>query len=121
MDIPVSNEPKKALYPNLKPIQKGEVRNPVGRVLGSKNRATIAKEFAAIVTGGVNVKGDIDPSMTAEELMNAALWRKAFLGDINAIKELQDTLHGKIAEESNVNMQATVSRVERTIVDVKGE
>lgn len=98
---------------NLKPFPKGFSGNPLGRPLGSKNRSTIAKEFAATVTGGVNVRGDICPNMTAEELMIAALFRRAFDGDINAIKEIQDTLYGKMTEK--------VLTAETSVDDILGE
>lgn len=104
---PISLESKKktgiGVNGNLIPAKPGEVRNPVGRIPGSKNRATIARKMAAVITGGVDVKGDIAPNMTAEELMNATLWRKAFDGDINAIKELQDTLYGKLTDKQELS------------------
>jgi hypothetical protein len=94
------SEPTVKVPPQLTPFKPGQSGNPNGRPKGSKNRSTIAKEFAAIVTGGLNVKGDTDPNMTAEELMIATLWRKAFDGDITAIKEIQDTLYGKLTDKT---------------------
>ncbi len=78
--------------------------NRAGRPKGSKSRSTIAKQFAEAVTGGLNLKGDTCPDMTAEELMIAALWRKAIDGDIAAIKEIQDTLYGKISDKLEANV-----------------
>ena len=99
---------------NLKPFVAGQSGNPLGRPPGSKNRATIAKEFAKIVTGGLTVGGEICPNMTAEELVISALFRKAFDGDMNAIKELQDTLYGKITDKQEVEVKAEVSTNQAT-------
>ena len=94
---------------NLIPAQKGDVRNPNGRPLGSKNRATILREMAAFTMNGKSLDGQ-EIKATAEEFTMMALVRKAIEGDIMAIKEIQDTLYGKITDKKEIN--ATVNMVE---------
>lgn len=100
------------------PWPPGVSGNPNGRPKGSKNRSTIARMLADMEIEGTELNGKTG-MFTAESLYMAALVRKALEGDINAIKELQDTLYGKLTDKSQVEMAATVSKVERTIVDVK--
>jgi hypothetical protein len=82
---------------NLRPAKKGEVRNPKGRGKGVPNRATVLKELAEINLKGQDLNGT-ERTMTAYELMNVRLFLNALGGDLASIKEVQDTLHGKIAD-----------------------
>lgn len=71
---------------NLKsPWKPGESGNPKGRPEGAKHRSTILKELLA--------RGN------TEESVNQALIDKALTGDVPAIKEIQDTMYGKIADK----------------------
>lgn len=92
-----------------------------GRPKGSKNRSTIARQFAEVITGGIDVSGNIKADMTAEELMIAALWRKAFDGDINAIKEIQDTLYGKLTDKQELSGPdgGPLTAIMRKVIDPK--
>lgn len=93
-----------------KPWKKGDPSpNPSGRPKGLKNRATILTDLLALTfkkkdeeTGKlITVPNPLDPSnptMTVEIAVEVALIKKALSGNIEAIKEIKDTLHGKIKE-----------------------
>lgn len=88
----------KGVNGNLIPPVAGEVRNPNGRPKGSRNRSTILRELMDIDIDGVDLRG-ISDKYKVEVLVNQALVKKAIDGDINAIKELQDTLYGKLTDK----------------------
>jgi hypothetical protein len=86
---------------NLIPAKKGEVRNPNGRPLGSRNRATVLRELSEVVLNGKSLD-DKEGAFTAEQIAAAAVWRKAMEGDLNAFKEIQDTMYGKVTEKTEL-------------------
>ena len=76
-------------------------RRSNGRPKGSKNRSTILRQFLELPlkskpSGHDNI--DLPEGMTLEDAIHLALIRKAQDGDVAAIKEIQDTLHGKMKE-----------------------
>lgn len=76
-------------------------RRSNGRPKGSKNRSTILKQFLELPlkskpSGHDNI--DLPDGLTLEDAVQLALIRKATDGDVTAIKEIQDTLHGKLKE-----------------------
>lgn len=80
---------------NLTPFKKGQSGNPSGMKVGTKHRSTIIKEVLALAakTGGND-----------EHTIAKALIDKAAEGDVSAIKEFHDTMHGKITDTSfNLN------------------
>lgn len=87
---------------NLKPPKKGEIRNPHGKPVGTKNRSTLLKKWIGV---HAKVKNPITKELqegTVEDLINIALIDKALSGDIQAIKEVNDTLYGKIVEKQDI-------------------
>jgi hypothetical protein len=83
---------------NIIPPVKGEVRNPKGKPVGTKNRSTILKKWIEVA---VKIKEKGNPTGkeingTVEDQINLALLYKAMAGDVQAIKEVNDTLYGKI-------------------------
>lgn len=62
-----------------------------GRPPGLKNRSTILKELLALQ------KDATQPNQ--EYQINQALIDKALTGDVPAIKEIQDTMYGKMADK----------------------
>lgn len=107
MDI--SNESIMTEYPNLKPIQKGEVRNPRGRIPGSKNRSTIVKEILELMH---------ESGQTYEYAATLAVAQKAAGGDTTAWEKLMDSAHGKTSDNikldhtsSDKSMSPGVSRI----------
>lgn len=87
---------------NLIPAKKGEVRNPAGRPVGAINRSTVLKRWMGVNT---KVKNPITKETevgTVEDLVMLALINKAMAGDVAAIREIQDTLHGKIPDKNEL-------------------
>lgn len=89
--------------PSFKPGQSG---NPKGYKKGQKNRSTILREMLSLVlhdAQGKKLKHPLDPErdeITLEEAVDAALIKRALRGDVRAIREIKDTLHGKIKNEN---------------------
>lgn len=92
---------------NLRPpIQKGEVRNPKGRIPGPDRGTLLKKLLAATMKDG---KGKaLKNPITGEKLVSwaegvdIALLRKAHAGNIDAIREIKDTIHGKIKDVQEI-------------------
>ena len=83
---------------NLKPFTAGVSGNPLGKPPGTKHRSTILKELMTVELSAKGLDG-AEGKFSAEYLVNAALLKKAMDGDIPAIKELQDTLYGKLTDK----------------------
>ena len=76
----------------------GQSGNPNGRPPGSRNRATLLKKWllTPIKIENPETKEEID--CTLEDKIALALIQKAIKGNVAAIREIQDTLYGKIKE-----------------------
>lgn len=86
---------------NLKPATKGEVRNPNGRPVGSRNRATVLRELLALridltLPNGKTRKGSL------EEAAGMGLIKKAMKGDAAAFREIMDSVYGRVAASSDI-------------------
>lgn len=92
---------------NLIPAKKGEVRNPKGRTVGSRNRSTIVKQWLETTKKGRNPITEMVEVLEIQDLMTLALIGKALKGDVNAYRELMDSGHGTI--EKNVKLNANVN------------
>ena len=92
---------------NLKPAQKGEVRNPNGRPKGAKNRSTIARQWLEVNQSLKNPLTGEQETMSQEDLMTLALIKKAREGDVAAYKALMDSGYG-----------APLQQVEQTITEI---
>jgi len=95
---------------NLKPPKKGEVRNPKGKPKGTRNRATIVREWLDTVCEFTNPITDKIEKKTLADQITIALIGKARNGDVQAYKELMDSGFGKIKDtvEHDVNIKKTV-------------
>lgn len=87
--------------------------NRAGKPKGTRNRATIVREAIEAIRAGSD-------QMVVDEL-TAAQINKALTGDTAAYKELMDSAYGKLTDKSQVEMAATVQRIERTVVDPKND
>lgn len=79
-------------------FEPGESGNPHGRPPGSKNRATLLKKWLSV---SVKIKNDTTGETfegTMEDKVALSLIKKALKGDVSAIKEIQDTLYGKVKD-----------------------
>jgi len=88
---------------NIRPPKPGEVRNPKGKPPGTKNRSTILKKWIEVATKLKNPVTGKDEFGTVEDKLTLALIARALTGDVQAIKEINDTLYGKLTEKSEVN------------------
>ena len=92
---------------NLIPAKKGEVRNPKGRTVGSRNRSTIVKYWLSVPKKGRNPITEKVETLEIQDFTTLAQIGKALKGDTNAYRELMDSAYGKI--ESNVKLNANVN------------
>ena len=75
-----------------------------GRPKGAKNRSTILKKWIEVK---VKIEDKDNPlgremSGTVEDQIALALLYKAIAGDVQAIKEINDTLYGKIPDKNQL-------------------
>lgn len=94
---------------NLIPPEKGEVRNPKGRPVGSKNTKTILERFLNLEMKQKNPFTQEIEQMTVLELMNLKQIANALEGDLQAFKEIIDRHEGKVmakTEQTNINIDA---------------
>lgn len=115
----MSNDTEKPFHQgtaNLIPAKAGEVRNPNGRPKGSKNRSTIYREFIEQQSvKSFNKRLDaalegctlINPPRTIEEQIVASVVVSALQGDVGAAREVMDSVHGKIKDETKIEHSFT--------------
>lgn len=88
---------------NLRPWKKGEPSpNPKGRPKGSRDRATIIREW---LNAEESVKNPITGKrqrLSQSDIMTLALVKKARNGDIAAFRELMDGAFGKIPDKQEL-------------------
>ena len=97
-------------YKNIKPrYKKGESGNPTGRPKGSKNRSTILRKWLEVATTIKNPITKKDEKVTVEDEIILALIREARKGNIQAIKEIQDSMHGKMTEKQEVEHSGEIA------------
>lgn len=93
---------------NLKPFKKGESGNPKGRPEGARNRSTVLKELLATECDFTNPLTFKKERAELEKQLMVALIAKGKRGDVQAIREILDTVYGKAAQpitgELDVNM-----------------
>lgn len=94
---------------NLQPVKKGEVRNPNGKPPGTRDRKTTLQKWIDLQVTFPNRNKHGQPifkelgqdiSITVEDEIDLALILEAKKGNIAAIKEIKDSLYGKIAEKN---------------------
>ncbi len=85
---------------NLIPPKKGEIRNPNGRPVGSRNRETIVNKWLEAIKDAKNpITGELESLPIADQMV-LALIGKALKGDVAAFKELMDSGYGKIKDQT---------------------
>lgn len=98
---------------NLKPPQKGEVRNPNGRG-NSKNTKTILERFLNIEMKQKNPFTQEIEQMSVLELMNLKQIANALEGDLAAFKEIIDRHEGKVVVKTE-----EISQPKNLIIKIK--
>jgi hypothetical protein len=88
---------------NLKPAWgKGESGNPAGPEPGYKQRGTILREIVDLIADFQNPITKENEKMPVERRMEFAIVGKAMKGDVQAYREIKDTLYGKVADKSEI-------------------
>jgi hypothetical protein len=87
---------------NLKPFPKGKSGNPKGKEKGTLNRATILRKYADAIERTKNPITGVLEDLTQEELCNIALLIEGKKGNVQAIKEIMDTLYGKQTQPTDI-------------------
>lgn len=91
---------------NKKDFKPGVSGNPKGKPKGTKHRSTILAELLALSVkdkGNKTVPNPLNKSekdITYEKLIMVSLIKKAAGGDVRAIQEIQNTMHGKITDKT---------------------
>lgn len=75
---------------DLTPWKPGQSGNLKGKPKGTKHRSTVIRELLAL---------NGDDGVNNEYKMMDALLKKAQTGDVSAVKEIQDTMYGKIPDK----------------------
>jgi len=92
---------------NLKPFGKGNNANPNGRPKGSKNRATVARQYLDLITKQKNgLTGEIE-ELSQEEVITLAMLTKASKGDVNAYKAVMDSAFGQPKQTTDTNLSVS--------------
>jgi hypothetical protein len=94
---------------NIIPPKKGEVRNPKGKPKGTKNRSTILKKWMTVAAKIKHPETEEMLNGIVEDKVQLALIAKALSGDVQAIKEINDTLYGKIPDKSETEHSGTIT------------
>lgn len=82
--------------------------NRKGYPKGLKNRSTLLKYWIEQKTKRNNPLTEKKIEATFEDFKELALIEKAISGDVAAIKEINDTLHGKIADKSEIKAEGNL-------------
>jgi len=108
---------------NLIPPEKGEVRNPNGRPLGSKNTKTILERFLNLEMSQRNPFTKEMENMSVLELMNLKQIANALEGDLQAFKEVVDRYEGKLTAKTEISgeLQTTPSAINVRIIENNDE
>jgi hypothetical protein len=81
--------------------------NRGGYPKGQKNRSTLLKKWLDVKTKVKNLETGQDENGTVEDKVILGLLKKAIGGDVNACKEILDTVYGKMPdrlEQTNFNV-----------------
>jgi hypothetical protein len=78
--------------------QPGQSGNPSGREKGSKNRSTILKKWIEVNCSIIDPSTGQEITGTLEDKIALALIGKAVNGDVAAIKEVYDSIYGKLEQ-----------------------
>lgn len=87
---------------NLRPIQKGEVRNPKGKPKGTKNFATIARKWLESPAETIHPITKKRAHLTQLDVIILEQIKKARRGDTRAFEALLDRMDGKPSSQKEI-------------------
>lgn len=88
---------------NLIPAKKGEVRNPNGRTVGTRNRETIVNKWLEAVKEAKNpITGENENLPISDQMVLKLIGKVLIEADVQAFKELMDSAYGKIIDKQKV-------------------
>jgi hypothetical protein len=104
---------------NLKPFRPGNDtrRNVKGRPVGAKNRATVLAYWLETTINTENKLTGAIENITIEDAIALALIQKAITGDVAAIREIYDSVHGKVTEKQEISNVEAPRMVAIRIID----
>ena len=112
-----NSEGKAKRLANLKPFRKGQSGNPEGRPEGVRNRSSVLKELLATVCDFTNPTTLTKHSADLETQVMTALIARARRGDVRAIREILDTVYGKVTDKNELSGSVDVNMM--TLEDFK--
>lgn len=92
-----------------KPFKKGQSGNPKGRPEGAKSRSTILNKWLSVNTDIFNPITKDKERGTVEDEVVLALVTKARKGDVPAIREILDTMYGKLTEKQELGVNGPIT------------
>lgn len=92
---------------NIEPhkFKKGESGNPAGRPKGTRNRATIVKEWLEVQQYITNPITGEKERLEQQDIITLALIKEAREGNVRAWEALMDSAHGKIAQVTELTIE----------------
>ncbi len=87
----------------------GQSGNPSGREKGSKNRSTILKKWIESDCSITDPTTGKEIAGTIEDKIALALIGRAISGDVAAIREIYDSVYGKLDNNKEFDSQLTVT------------
>ena len=99
--------------------KEGESGNPSGRPVGSRNRATIVKEWLEAKKKAKNPLNEQEELLEVQDMITLAVIGKALKGDVNAYKELMDSAYGKLLTTQDITTKG--DKIQQLVTITKEE
>lgn len=105
---------------NIIPPKKGEPsRNPKGRGKGNLNRSTILKKWLEVQTKVKRPDDGKEEMVSLSDAIALGIIRQAMKGDVNAYREIMDTLHGKITDK--IDHTSGGEKIKQVVIELPPE
>jgi len=104
---------------NIIPPKKGEVRNPKGKPKGTLNRSTILKKWLEVKTKVKRPDNGSEEMVSLSDAIALGIIRQAMKGDVNAYREIMDTLHGKITDK--IDHTSGGEKIKQVVIELPPE
>lgn len=123
---PLTDAQRAALDAGRSSWKPGQSGNPAGKPKGSLSRSTLLKKYLDVTFKSDDGKVKNQPfgiegdPLTVHETIALALIKKAMAGNIDAIREIQDSVYGKKPDVISGDPDAPIKH-EHEHTDLKGE